>query len=536
MVRLITSVMALVTAAALLAAAPPNIVWVTCEDMSPRLGCYGDATVPTPQIDRLAEEGVRYTRAFGTYGVCGPNRHTLIMGMYPSSTGAMAMRNWKRTSALHLITDPELLSIPVYEATPPPQAKCFTEYLRRAGYYCSNNSKTDYQMRTPITAWDESSQEAHWRNRPTAATPFFAVFNSTLTHESKTFQATSPAVVDPARLELPSYYPDTPVVREGLAWHYDNLAKMDKWVGNIMDELEQDGLLNNTIVFFFSDHGDGLPRAKRWVYDSGLQVPLIVRYPEGKGGTIEGRLVSFVDFAPSVLSLAGLPIPIHMEGKAFLGRQAGSPRRYVYGFRDRMDPAPETIRAVRDHRFKYVRNYRPELPYIGYLPYRDQAPIMRDIRRLMDGNLLGEEQWQFWSLKKPLEELYDTKTDPDEIHNLAADPTFGDKLAELREARDAWVERHGDLGLISESDLIRLLWPPDGEQPRTPEPLVKVQDGRVHLRCAEPGASIAYRRSGTDNWRLYSEPIALQGAIDLEVQAIRYGWKKSAVVKRRVNP
>ncbi|MGB7394211.1 MAG: sulfatase-like hydrolase/transferase, partial [Pricia sp.] len=223
-----------------------NVLWITVEDMSPRLGCYGDSTVATPNIDRLAAEGVRYTNAYGTYGVCAPNRHTLITGMYPTSTGAMAMRTHKRTSALDQITDPELLAIPVYEATPPAGVKCFTEFLREKGYYCTNNSKTDYQFKTPVTAWDESNDNAHWRNRPSKKTPFFSVFNSGITHESKTFRESSPKVTDPKSVEVPPYYPDTPTVRSDIARQYDNIHSVDQWVGEILDQLQKDGLMDKT--------------------------------------------------------------------------------------------------------------------------------------------------------------------------------------------------------------------------------------------------------------------------------------------------
>lgn len=522
--------------------ATSNILWITVEDMSPRLGCYGDRTVPTPHVDRLAAEGVRYTNAFGVYGVCAPNRHALILGMYPTSTGAMAMRTSQRTSALSEITDPELLAIPTYEATPPPEARCFPEYLRAAGYYSTNNAKTDYQFRPPLTAWDESSTTAHWRNRPRAGMPFFAVFNFTVTHESGTFEERSPRVVEPREVTLPPYYPDTPLVRRDVARHYDNIAAMDARVGEILDELEGDGLRESTLVFFFSDHGDGLPRAKRWVYDSGIRVPLIVRFPDGReAGSVNDELVSFVDFAPTVLRLAGLAIPAHMEGQAFLGAGRPAPREYVFACRDRMDPAPERIRAVRDRRFKYVRNYRPELPYLGYIPYRDRAAIMQEIHRLDAAGELGADSWQLWSPKKPLEELYDTREDPHEIHNLAADPRHLEKLAELRGAHARWLERHGDLGEIPETELIRRLWPPDGEQPRTAAPEIAVSEDtagrrRVVVRCATEGASIACRVGVESRWSLYTGSFEVSPDVHLVIaRAHRLGWTPSADVTRELD-
>ncbi len=510
----------------------PNILWLTCEDMSARLGCYGDGTVPTPNIDSIARAGVRYTNCYGVYGVCAPNRHTLITGMYPTSTGAMAMRTWKRTSALDQVTDPELLSIPTYEATPPPMVRCFTEHLRAAGYYCTNNAKTDYQFRPPVTAWDESSKRGHWRNRPSMETPFFAVFNCEVTHESGTFDQRSPAVTNPDQVILPPYYPDTPIVRRDVARQYDNIAVLDSWVGERLAELKDAKLDEDTYVFFFSDHGDGLPRMKRWVYDSGLHVPLLVRHPGNRAaGTTAEQLVSFVDFAPTVLSLAEVELPPCLEGHAFLGKQFVAPRRYVYACRDRMDPAPERIRAVRDDRFKYVRNYRADLPYLGVVPYRDKAGVMQEILRIKEAGELGPHQWQFSSTKKPLEELYDTQSDPHEIDNLASDPTHFRKLAELREAHQRWRQNYGDLGDLDERDLVRELWPPNGVQPTTSPPQVSLRGEQYTISCETCGASIGYRFNRSDPWKLYSGPIRLQDTSPIYAVAHRIGWKPSKMVE-----
>ncbi len=513
----------------------PNILWITCEDMSPRLGCYGDELAQSPNIDQFAEQGLRFTRAFATYGVCAPSRHTIITGMYPVSTGAMAMRTHTRTGAIDDITDPELLAIPTYEATPPVGVVCFSEYLRAAGYYCTNNSKTDYQFKPPITAWDESSDDAHWRNRPDPDMPFFAIFNFTDTHESKLFEQTSPQITDPADVTVPAYYPDAPMVRRDIARQYDNIHQMDEKVGEILNQLEADSLADTTIVFFYSDHGDGMIRAKRWVYDSGIQIPLIVRFPDGEhAGEIREDLVSFVDFAPTVLSLVGLNVPNYMQGQAFLGPQQAEPRDYIYACRDRMDPAPETIRAVRDERFMYVRNYRPDLPYIGYIPYRDRSELAQEVLRMARNDELGPDQWQFTSMHKPLEELYDCETDPDQIHNLAADPAYFEKLAELRAAHEAWTAETGDLGHMPESELIRHLWPPDGEQPTTADPTLLVTDGIATLTCDTEGASIAYRMRGSDRWLLYSEPFEVAAGDRVAAQAIRLGWKPSETVNSTV--
>lgn len=500
--------------------------------MSPRLGCYGDSIAKTPNIDRLAKEGVRYTNAYGTYGVCAPNRSTLITGMYPTSIGAMAMRTQKRTSALDKITDPELLSIPTYEATPPAGVKCFPEFLREHGYYCTNNSKTDYQFKAPKTAWDESSKTAHWRNRPSKNTPFFSVFNSMKTHESRIFKETSPKVTNPEHVIVPPYYPDTPAVRMNIARQYDNIHAMDQWVGKIISELEQDGLLEKTIIIFFSDHGDGLPRAKRWVYDSGIQVPLIIRWPKAKNAdSVNEDLVSFVDFAPTTLSLANTKPPDYMEGQIFTGDKKQEPRKYIYAFRDRMDPAPESVRAVRDKKFTYVRNFRPDLPYLGYIPYRDKAAIMKDIKKLKNEGKLNSEQWQFWAENKPIEELYNNLIDPCQINSLASNPEHFKKLNELRGAQQAFVKQFGDLGMISEKELIKKLWPPDGVQPVTQKPFIKhINGNRIKITSATDGASIAYKWDDDDDWSLYTNPIKRNSGTTLKVLAIRIGWQESEIL------
>lgn len=525
----------------------PNILWITCEDMSPHLGCYGDRTVPTPHIDALATEGVRYTHAFATTGVCAPSRHALITGMYPTSTYAFQMRNLARTSALKEIKDPATRRFaetrPLYEAVPPPEVRCLTEYLRLAGYYCSNNSKEDYQFRAPVTAWDESSKQAHWRKRQ-AGQPFFSVFNFTVTHESGVFgKGRSPKVTDPNQVPVPAFYPDTPAVRTDLAKHYDNIIALDKEVGELMAQLRADGLLDKTIVFFYSDHGDGLPRCKRWVYDSGTRVPLIVRFPgRRRAGTTCDRLVSFVDFGPTVLSLAGVAIPQYVHGRAFLGPQASGHRKYVFFHRDRNGENRETIRAIRDQRYRYVHNYRPNEPYIKPLSYRDRQAIMQDINHRIEQGQLGPEQWQLSARAKPLEEFYDTATDPLEIHNLASDPGHFAKMAEMRSRLFAWLAANNDPLDTPEHELVRRrVYPPRGEQPQTAGPAITLapadpQQVRLTIRCDTPGACLGFRLqsdaapASRGAWTIYTKPVELEAGGAIEVVAHRIGFKPSKTV------
>jgi N-sulfoglucosamine sulfohydrolase len=512
----------------------PNILWITCEDMSARLGCYGDPIARTPNIDKLAEEGIRFTQAYSVSGVCAPSRAALITGMYPTSFGAQHMRTTSRTASLDQITDPELLAIPVYEAVPPPEARTYAELFRQAGYYTTNNVKTDYQFHNPITAWDESSNQAHWRNRKDEDQPFFSVFNIMETHESMVWwNASKPLLVDPEEIELPPYYPDSPAIRKDMAIHYSNIIRMDSIVGTILHQLEEDGLSGNTIVFFYSDHGDGLPRMKRWTYDSGLHVPLIVKFPDHRdAGSVDDRLVSFVDFPATALSLAGLEVPDYMHGRPFLGERKSAPREYIFAARDRMDPALDCIRTVRDKQYKYSRNYMPERPYVQFLPYRDQMPLMQELFRIRDEGSLDSVQQLWFRKTKPEEELFDLLSDPHEIHNLAYDPSYRDIKARLSMALDGWIEETNDPLTLPEPELLKLLWPPDGIQPVTRDVTFTISDGSLIPDSPTEGASVAYQKNeaiGGDHWMLYTGPLNAGTVDSLAATAIRIGYKQSSI-------
>ncbi len=519
-------------ATALPAAEPPsrpNILWISLEDISPDLGCYGDSYAVSPNIDRLASEGLRFRLAFSHAGVCAPTRSGIITGMFPTTIGTHHMR---------------------CEGVPPTYVKCFTEYLRAAGYYCTNDSKTDYNFASPRTAWDDNRRGAHWRNRPDPEQPFFAVINLITTHESRIRQSEEDyqkmagqlepgEVHDPEKAVLPPYYPDTPVVRQDWARYHDCITFTDKRVGRILKDLEDDGLAENTIVFFWGDHGRGLPRAKRWVYDSGIQVPLIVRWPGHiEPGTTSDELVCFLDLAPTVLSLAGVPVPEKMQGQVILGPQKAPPREYIFAARDRMDETYDIIRAVRDKRFKYIRNYRPELPYAQHIAYMDLMPTMQEWRRLANEGKLHGAPAIFFQRKKPLEELYDTQADPHEVVNLADDPKYAEVLKRMRAVHEQWMRDTGDLGLIPEDEIWERVRP-GGKWSVTDDPVVRVRDdGKAEITCATEGASIAYtvggkQADGRQHWLLYTAPIELPRDADvpLRAQSFRLGFRDSAVVQ-----
>jgi len=429
--------------------ARPNILWITCEDTSPYLGCYGDAFATTPNINRLAGQAILYTNAYATGPVCSPSRSCLITGVYATSLGTQ-----------HLRSDVRI----------PKQIEPLPKRLRVAGYYCSNNFKEDYNFKDP-TIWDDSSPTAHWRNR-VGGVPFFSVFNLMATHQGQIngsdeefFQKYGSKLKpeerhDPKTLSLPPFYPDTPAVRKYWARYYDLVTYVDKQVGELLQQLEADGLAESTIVFLFADHGFGVPRFKRSLYDTGLRVPLIVRIPGryqhlasfAPGGRTD-QLVSHVDYAPTVLSLAGLPIPPHMQGQPFLGPRLAAPRDCIFGAASRVDEAYDTSRCVRDKRYKYIRNFMPHLPYVQPSDYPDQAEIMQELRRVAkEGGLAGIEKL-YWEPTKPIEELYDVLTDPNEVKNLAGSPAQEQTVSRMRKRLWDWMAQTKDTELLPEAEM-----------------------------------------------------------------------------------
>ena len=419
-------------------AALPNIVWIVSEDHGPHLGCYGDSYATTPNIDRLASRGMKYSRCWANAPVCAPSRTTLILGMYATSTGGEHMRSM----------------------VPCPAGKMmYPQLLRDAGYYCTNNAKEDYNLTKPGQVWDDSSKKAHWKNRP-AGRPFFAVFNSEKSHESKIRTRPHKAIHDPAKVRVPAYHPDTPEVRQDWAQYYDAVSEADEDAGERLKELEVAGLTDETIVFYFSDHGSGMPRSKRWPFHSGLHVPLVIHIPEKyrdlrpsdyvAGGTSD-RLVSLVDFAPTLLSLAGVKPAEWMQGHAFLGKYATPPQPYVYGFRGRMDERYDLVRSVTDGRFVYVRQYFPHLIYGQHVDYMFQTPTTRVWKRLHDEGRLTPAQDAFWK-PKHWEELYDLQNDPDEVRNLADVPEMQSVKLRLRGAQQKLALEIRDLGFLPEGE------------------------------------------------------------------------------------
>jgi uncharacterized sulfatase len=543
----------------------PNILWISTHDISPDLGCYagvwpGAEYAHTPHLDQLAAAGARYDNAFAAAPVCAPSRSAILTGMYPTAIGTMHMRS---------------------RAVPPPEVSCFPEYLRAAGYYCTNNAFSDFQFEVPVTVWDDHSPQAHWRNRSDPAQPFFAVFHGMITHESQiyaddalyqrnTLQLAPDQRHDPAAAPLPPYYPDTPVFRQAWARYSDNITAMDYWVGHLLQQLEDDGLADSTLVVFWSDHGLGMPRAKRWPYDSGLRVPLLARWP-GRitPGTVRSEPVALMDLAATTLEVAGLPVPAYMHAQPLFdasGQPAAQARQYIFGHRDRMDEQEDTIRTVRDARFRYIRNYHPDRPAMQHLEYADRLATWREFRRLCfeeatqlargeTPSLLTPAQRRVLATTRPEEELYEVRADPYEIHNLAGEARYAADLERLRAALAQWQHSYGDLGLLPEAYLIER-WRPAGVWQQTEPPAIQILEGQIVAICPTAGASIGWTAdpprayeppgmlsritgdpdTGGRAWQLYSAPFPAPKGVTLWFRAQRLGYRASADVAIAIEP
>ncbi|MEQ3553824.1 sulfatase [Pseudonocardia nematodicida] len=477
----------------------PNILWISTHDINPHLSCYagvhpGAEQARTPHLDRLASEGMRFDRAFAAAPVCGPSRSAIMTGCHPAAIGTMHMRT---------------------KAVLPPDVRLFTEYLREAGYHATNNRFTDFQTSVPASAFDDCSATAHWRDRPSTDTPFFAAFHGLVTHESQLygdddeFAARIPHVApherhDPAGVELPPYHPDTPAFRTAWARYHDLITEMDHQVGELLAQLDEDGLTDSTIVVFWSDHGLGMPRAKRWLNDSGLHVPLVVRWPgRVPAGSVHTDPVHLMDLAPTMLEVCGVDVPASMHGVPLLTRDGTvveHPHDYVFAGRDRLIEIEDRSRSARDDRYRYVRHFHPDRSPMPHCEYTDALDTWRDLRRLASAeaaqravgeprSLLTPGQRVVVAQHKPAaEELYDLAEDPHELHNLASDPAHGGTLARFRAAVEGWLEACGDLAEQDEDDLAAS-WRPWGRW-EVVEPPAPGAGGA--LVSATPGARVVW--------------------------------------------
>ena len=425
----------------LLAQNRPNILWITSEDNSSHwIGCYGNKQAQTPRIDALSKEGILFENAFSNAPVCAVARATILMGAYSPTMGTQHMRS------RHAI---------------PEKFRPNVEYLRAAGYYCTNNNKTDYNFKgNDNSCWDESSGKAHYKKRPDGK-PFYAVFNITASHESSLFddKPAEPKRLKPDEIDLPPYLPDLPEIRKDMARYHDRITEMDAEVGKFLDDLEKAGLADTTIVIYCSDHGGILPRGKRYLENTGVKVPFIVRVPKKflnlspfKPGERVTEPISFVDISATLLSLAGLEKPAQMQGRPFLGTKRVEPAadEMEFLYADRFDELYGLRRGLTDGKWKYIRNFNPDFPAAPYSFYQFCQPGWRAFEKAwQDGKLTGIHK-ALWEAPGTSEQLYDLSADPWETKNLAADPAHTKKLAALRDLLKATMKEAKDTGLVPE--------------------------------------------------------------------------------------
>ncbi|QDT09477.1 sulfatase [Planctomycetes bacterium K23_9] len=437
-----TGLCVLLLTSSAIAADRPNILWITSEDNGPQLGCYGDEYADTPNLDALAQKSLRYKMCWSNAPVCAPARTTLISGMHATSLGGHHMRSGVKL---------------------PADLKLYPQVLKEAGYYCTNNSKTDYNFANGDVDWDQSSKKAHWRDRPSKQTPFFSIFNITISHESKIRSKPHTLIHDPANARVPAYQPDVYEVRRDWAQYYDKMTEMDAQVGKVLKQLDKDGLADSTIVFYYGDHGSGMPRSKRWPFNSGLHVPFILHVPakfkdlapaDYQSGAMSNRLTSFVDMGPTAISLAGVKPPTNMQGVPFAGKFSGKSKSYLFGYRGRMDERIDMVRSCTDGRYVYMKHFYPHRPYLKYVDYMFQTTTTRLWKEMFDAGKLNDAQAKVWKTK-PTEELFDLESDPDETINLATKPEHAERVATMRQAVRDWMIDTRDMGVFPEAEMHR---------------------------------------------------------------------------------
>lgn len=448
----------------------PNFLWLIAEDFGPHLGCYGTREVFTPHLDRLAAQGVRYTRFYTTAPVCSPSRSAFMTGMYATSIGAHNHRS-NRKGDLPL----------------PAGVRLVTDWMRDAGYFTANvrelpkscgfkgTGKTDWNFSTPGKPFDSDSWKDLRENRP-----FFAQVNFHETHRA----FNGPKRADPEKVEIPPYEPDHPVTRRDRAAYLDAASELDRKVGLLLDRLKEDGLEDDTVVVFFGDNGEANVRGKQFCYEEGLLVPLIVRWPKAfpapkhyEPGGVDGRLLMAIDLGPTMLSLAGAKVPERMQGRPFLGEAAGPPREYVFGARDRCDMTVKRLRTVRDARYRYIRNFTPSSPFLARNEYKERSyPVWNLLKELHAQGKLAPPQAALCAPTMPEEELFDLETDPHQIRNLAGSAEHRAVRDRLRKVLEDWIEETGDQGRRLETlEEIREAeprfdpgkdWDPEGKAPK----------------------------------------------------------------------
>ena len=428
----------------------PNIVWILGDDLGPQLGCYGHPLVHTPNADRLAAEGVRFTHCFTTAPVCSPSRSAWNTGVYQTTIGAHNHRSHRKDGY-----------------TLPDGVRLVSHRLKDAGYFTANVTQLTPELRVPGKTdfnfkVDKPFDGTHWRQRP-AGQPFYAQINFTAPHKGPQWPLARKQanLTDPAKVELPPYYPDHPTIRDEVANYLDAVNNWDRQVGVALDELKKDGLLDNTIIFVFGDNGRCLLRGKQWLYDAGTHIPLIVRWPGHiKPGTVRKDPVLSLDITAATLDAAGIPHPKLFHGQSLFKK--AKPRTEIFTARDRCDMTVDRIRAVRDARYKLIHNFYPDRSYSQFNEYiKNSYPALTVLQTLAKEGKLNELQARWVAPTRPEFELYDHQADPHEVNNLAADPAHKKAFERLKKRLDQWITETNDQGRTAEPRAVL-----EAEEPR----------------------------------------------------------------------
>ena len=492
-----------------------NILWLVCEDQSLFFSSYYDSIAKTPNINELASNAIVYDNFFAVSPVCSPSRSSIITGMYPTTIGTQHMRAYiKNKGSINSKTN-----LPIYSAVPKRKVQFFTENLRKMGYYCSNNSKEDYNMEMSPLAWNESNKNAHWRNREENQ-PFFSVFNFNITHESRIWNNYKKHSSDEInKVILPAFFPNNHTIKNDFVTNYKNIEKLDEQLGEIINQLKEDGLYENTVIFFFSDHGGPFPRYKRSIYDSGLKCPLIIKWTEKRNELRNNQMISFIDLAPTILELTKSDTNHKMEGLSFYKQNN---RDYIFAATDRFDEHTDKRRCVRNKEFKLIINCDTNSSIMKPVLYRQNMKTMRILDSLNDlkKNTISMESW--YNKTKPKYELYDIVNDPYELNNLYNNKDYDSIFYELKKKLDNWIDG-SDYGNITENQILKEMWP-NGEKPKLKDPSIIQKDNGINIISNNNNSSVGWRNNKTENWKIYSTDEIINPENSFEIIVFKPGY------------
>lgn len=493
-----------------------NILWLVCEDQSLFFSSYYDSIAKTPNLDELASNGIVYENFFAVSPVCSPSRSSIATGMYPTTIGTQHMRAYKKNKG----SINNKTNLPIYSAVPKRKVQFFSENLRKMGYYCSNNSKEDYNMEMSPLAWDESNKNAHWRNRNENQS-FFSIFNFNITHESRIWNNYKKHSSDEInKVILPPFFPNNKTIKNDFVTNYKNIEKLDEQVGEIINQLKEDGLYENTVIFFFSDHGGPFPRYKRSIYDTGLKCPLIIKWTKERNELRNDQMISFIDLAPTILELTKSEINHEMEGVSFYNQNN---RDHIFAATDRFDEYSDKRRCVRNKEFKLIINCDTNSSIMKPVSYRNNMKTMRVLDSINDlkKNTISMENW--YKKTKPKYELYDIVNDPYELNNLYTNKDYDSVFYELKKKLDNWIDK-SDYGNITENQILKEMWP-NGEKPKLKDPSIIKKDNGINIISNNKNSSVGWRNNKTENWKIYStdEIINPENSFDIIVFKPGYG-------------